>query len=229
MKRLFLATVAAVALPTSAFAATLTVGAGSNGNAFPFGVNELFGPSTNYQQVYASNQFAGPMAITALQFRKSHGGNSLARGTWALSLSTTDAAVDGLSIVFADNLGSNNTQVFSGELAPNFDGTLLTFNFSQAFNYNPGQGNLLLDLQIPDINEAESPVFFLADSGNAIGVYSRMHNFGGGFDGFGLQTGFTFTTGNAVPEPATWAMMIAGFGLVGGAMRRRQSVRVTYA
>ena len=25
----------------------------------------------------------------------------------------------------------------------------------------------------------------------------------------------------AVPEPATWAMMIAGFGLVGGAMRRR--------
>lgn len=26
---------------------------------------------------------------------------------------------------------------------------------------------------------------------------------------------------NAVPEPASWAMMIAGFGLVGGAMRRR--------
>jgi hypothetical protein len=27
----------------------------------------------------------------------------------------------------------------------------------------------------------------------------------------------------AVPEPASWAMMIAGFGLVGGAMRRRAS------
>ncbi len=27
----------------------------------------------------------------------------------------------------------------------------------------------------------------------------------------------------AVPEPATWAMMIAGFGLVGGAMRRRKT------
>ncbi len=26
----------------------------------------------------------------------------------------------------------------------------------------------------------------------------------------------------AVPEPATWAMMIAGFGAVGVAMRRRQ-------
>jgi hypothetical protein len=33
-----------------------------------------------------------------------------------------------------------------------------------------------------------------------------------------------------VPEPATWAMMIAGFGLVGGAMRRRRtSVSVSYA
>ena len=33
----------------------------------------------------------------------------------------------------------------------------------------------------------------------------------------------------AVPEPATWAMMIGGFGLVGGALRRRQSTSVTFA
>ena len=32
-----------------------------------------------------------------------------------------------------------------------------------------------------------------------------------------------------VPEPASWALMIAGFGLVGGAMRRRAQVRVAYA
>lgn len=29
--------------------------------------------------------------------------------------------------------------------------------------------------------------------------------------------------GGVVPEPATWAMMIAGFGLVGGALRRRRA------
>ena len=35
---------------------------------------------------------------------------------------------------------------------------------------------------------------------------------------------------SAIPEPATWAMMIGGFGIVGGAMRRRKAqVRVTYA
>lgn len=33
----------------------------------------------------------------------------------------------------------------------------------------------------------------------------------------------------AVPEPSTWAMMVLGFGLVGFAMRRRQTVRVNWA
>jgi len=33
----------------------------------------------------------------------------------------------------------------------------------------------------------------------------------------------------AVPEPATWAMMLAGFGLVGGAMRRRTRTAVSFA
>ncbi len=38
-----------------------------------------------------------------------------------------------------------------------------------------------------------------------------------------------FASAAAVPEPASWALMIAGFGLVGAATRRRPSVRVTYA
>ena len=32
----------------------------------------------------------------------------------------------------------------------------------------------------------------------------------------------------AVPEPATWAMFIVGFGLVGGVMRRRQRTNVRF-
>jgi hypothetical protein len=34
---------------------------------------------------------------------------------------------------------------------------------------------------------------------------------------------------NAVPEPASWALMLAGFGLVGAAMRRRPSVTASFA
>ena len=47
--------------------------------------------------------------------------------------------------------------------------------------------------------------------------------------------GFTYTSGQiytaAIPEPASWAMMVAGFGLVGGAMRRRRrpTVSVSFA
>jgi len=48
-------------------------------------------------------------------------------------------------------------------------------------------------------------------------------------DGAGIAYDhFTFDGSGAVPEPATWAMMITGFGLVGGAMRRR-STKVGFA
>ena len=35
------------------------------------------------------------------------------------------------------------------------------------------------------------------------------------------------TVGSAVPEPATWALMLVGFGMVGAAMRQRKLVRRT--
>jgi PEP-CTERM motif len=60
---------------------------------------------------------------------------------------------------------------------------------------------------------------------------------GGAFDRFqilapdnaALLVGTVQFAGGAVPEPASWALMLSGFGLAGAAMRRRQSVRVTYA
>lgn len=45
----------------------------------------------------------------------------------------------------------------------------------------------------------------------------------------GLRVEFLESNVTAVPEPATWAMMIMGFGLVGAAARRRQNVRVSFA
>jgi hypothetical protein len=53
---------------------------------------------------------------------------------------------------------------------------------------------------------------------------------GGGVSSFTVSTNDSlfafgdFYYSSAVPEPATWALMILGFGAVGGAMRRRQSV-----
>lgn len=50
----------------------------------------------------------------------------------------------------------------------------------------------------------------------------EFHQTGGGFEFDNL------TVGGAVPEPASWAMMLAGFGAVGAAMRTRKA-KVTFA
>jgi hypothetical protein len=39
----------------------------------------------------------------------------------------------------------------------------------------------------------------------------------------------SYLTSGAVPEPASWALMLGGFGLVGGALRRRQQLTVRFA
>jgi PEP-CTERM motif len=53
---------------------------------------------------------------------------------------------------------------------------------------------------------------FNVDAGNANLAYSTLDIYAGG-----------------VPEPASWALMIAGFGLAGAAMRRRPSVKVAFS
>ena len=47
-------------------------------------------------------------------------------------------------------------------------------------------------------------------------------------DGFGSVVGGGGTS-SAAPEPASWAMMIGGFGMVGGALRRRSRTTVSFA
>ena len=54
------------------------------------------------------------------------------------------------------------------------------------------------------------------------------------FGGTANQTAYDNVTfgspvAGGVPEPATWAMIIAGFGIIGVAMRRRQPARVSFA
>ena len=48
-------------------------------------------------------------------------------------------------------------------------------------------------------------------------------------DNTGLRATITTNVPGAVPEPATWAMMLLGFGAVGSAMRRRSKVSVRFA
>ena len=78
----------------------------------------------------------------------------------------------------------------------------------------------------PDSNESIGVALY--GSGNAI-----QTNPGGdfGFDGNAYPTGETAgyaVSGVAgVPEPASWAMLVAGFGLTGGAMRARRKSAIS--
>lgn len=56
---------------------------------------------------------------------------------------------------------------------------------------------------------------FVVGAGQPVTFYLYDDNLRDNSGGVSLQL-------TAVPEPGTWAMMILGFGIVGGAMRRRQ-------
>ncbi len=65
--------------------------------------------------------------------------------------------------------------------------------------------------------------FNLGDSASTIIDFFGNTNQGWSDEGFGIDNIVLSgeRLGNPVPEPSTWAMMIAGFALIGGAMRRR--------
>jgi choice-of-anchor A domain-containing protein len=70
-----------------------------------------------------------------------------------------------------------------------------------------------------------APLASLSQQGGRIGGSMVVRNYtsgGANIDGNG-QFAYANPPG-AVPEPANWVMMIAGFGLIGGAMRRRRLV-----
>lgn len=74
-------------------------------------------------------------------------------------------------------------------------------------------------LLLPAIQTVRDPVRRIAKGGSFFLSFTSKGD--PAFDRVGLSMRVT-----AVPEPATWAMMITGFGLTGAVMRRRRRVAV---
>jgi hypothetical protein len=98
-------------------------------------------------------------------------------------------------------------------------------------------------LIIQDVFDVTSPVFATYDPTTPIGPvnvdflgapFSLLTN-AGMLTLIGRPSDLTFeaysigSIGGGVPEPASWALMIAGFGVVGATMRRRPKVSVSYS
>ncbi len=83
-------------------------------------------------------------------------------------------------------------------------------------------------LNTDGVNHAWSSSY-LGDSQIPAGFHIAFEDLNGGGDFNYTDYGMVLSAVAGIPEPATWAMMILGFGVVGGAMRRRQRVSVRFA
>ncbi|QDV35394.1 hypothetical protein ElP_32970 [Tautonia plasticadhaerens] len=110
------------------------------------------------QQVYDASIFGdreGPVVIQSLLFRADGYFSAEVPGI-TVALSTTDRPVDGLSPVFAENVGADEAVVYRGPL-PIFRGPSLpelgsmdvVVNLQEPFRFDPAEGNLLLDVLNP--------------------------------------------------------------------------------
>jgi hypothetical protein len=160
---------------------------GDAGNLFPLFSSQPI----RYQQVFDAAQFSrlnsGGGLINRIAFR-GHGPGVPFNATvpqLQVNLSTTSKAPDGLSSTFAENVGADDTQVFSGPFstAVTFTGDPTNFqvviNFTTPFFYNPTKGNLLLDIRNSQGGVEVPPNDQQLDGTSATGdSVSRVYNYG---------------------------------------------------
>jgi len=186
-------------------------------NLFPFNDSYV----GEYQQVYTSTAFPGVSTITGLKFAPASGFSGSNTVTLTIGLSTTFATVASMSTNYAANKGADFTQVFAGSDTYTATGSdLFDLSFATtAFTYNPGLGNLLLD-----IFETSNSGAFIAFDANQDSVTSRVFNLAGNgmptfSSGYGLVT--DFVTSSTVPEPTSLLLLGSVVALVGTILRRR--------
>lgn len=96
---------------------------------------------------------------------------------------------------------------------------------SPGFGMGPAVGNPNKPKDKPKPSNVDTSAFYLFDAGKT-GIDKLNLN----WQASSNLTLFSTGTAGAVPEPATWALMILGFGGIGAALRRgKAKVRVTYA
>lgn len=205
------------ALPASA---NVTVGVGTSGNCYPFECNDSgtsLGQSIDYQQIYSSTAFSGITTFSTISFFDTIFPGPVISGDYTITFSTTSAA---LGAGYPIGPLANTATFFSGALGGPI-GSTFSIN-GAAYTYDPSMGNLVMEVVVT--NQANVPNgfgngYFDADlTGTSTTRAYIVTGFGASNDSTGLVTEFGPV---GVPEPATWAMMIVGFGLTGVAVRRR--------
>lgn len=156
-------------------------------------------------------------------------------GLFTLSAATTIDSVEGFINGAAGDLST--VTIYGDGPTPSAANTLFTASFTTIAAPNPGawQGvsgqSWALGPGSYWVGFATSGPqgMFGNDTPNPLSAYAFTSG-GNWFSnplGVGVRISGVAGPVNPVPEPASWAMMIAGFGLVGGMMRRKNALTVT--
>ena len=160
-----------------------------------------FDDNGSYSQTFSSSAFSGPVNVS--QFLMDRG---------------ILGSLDGKTFRISFQLNGEELGTWGQFNVGGIGGDELSFG-GESFTWNPGDGDLVLVLAITP------PPRQGAGGGGGSFLQSETQSFTGLLppeDG-NEQTDARLPSG-AVPEPATWAMMIAGFGMAGAMMRRRRVV-----
>ncbi len=218
-----------VTLPNTGHAPTL---AGFS----PFLVTSDQAASVRYQQVYRGTAF-GPVPTQTVRITE------LAFYAFALThidvtlpniqirLSTSALGPDVISETFANNIGADQTLVYSGALHFFDTGTAgytIHIPLQTPFIYNHNAGNLLMDVQnfqtLPPLASGKYELgieYTLGDSVSLISASSATATTGFNCSA-GLSTRFTVTP---VPEPGTSALLLAGVAACAALRWKRRAAR----
>jgi hypothetical protein len=153
-----------------------------------------------------------------LKWWTADGVNKLADGTGVISAPFSNFAM--FPAGETTNSHGFRTAIFSG---------ILHLPSAQSFQINFGADDdalLYIDgLSIGQIGGIHPIAFGVANAG-MLGAGDHQFRL---FYADRFPTQAALTLGNSIPEPASWALMIAGFGLTGAAIRRRAKVRVAFS
>jgi len=181
------------------------------------------------QELLGAGQFAsvgGPIRIDQLSFRAVPGTGpvdfSMTSLNLYLSTSPKFPNTGGplMSTTFADNVGPDNTLVFSGPISFHSSGCAgpavcpfdINLNFTTPFLYNPTLGRLLLDLKATGYSgvdgETDAVIFPGPNGGSVASIVGGLNDTTAGGFSFGgdiVQLRYT-----SVPEPASGTVIFIG-------------------
>lgn len=224
MKKLLLAVLTGTLLATPATASTFLGSTPGPDSSPPAGLltidfnsanqlSDIQGLSGNGQivQGFASGVYAQPFGDTTKYLSVPQNGSS---GTATLDLTGYNfgGTVEGFSFYWG-SIDTYNSLVINTSLGSS------VFAFNGSNPPPPANG-----AQFDSANNRR--VFFGLAQGETLNSLQFVSN------GYAMEVDdLVFTGTSGVPEPATWAMMLGGFGMVGGGMRsaRRRNAKLKFA